>query len=1205
MKKYLQNLSVSSKLFLGFGIMTILLLVNSGVGYFGLTTADGNYSLYRSIALQTNSSGRVQANMLMTRIFAKNFILEPNAENIEGVKERANATLKLISESRQLSDTRLYQFVIDDLEKQLNEYVLQFEIVTKKQTIRNELVKNSLNIIGPEIEHDLTSIMESAHKDGDVDAAYLAGLTLRSLLLARLYVQRFLIQNDEPSHSRALLEFRDMTTNRVQLEANLENEERRLLVNKVIEGQRNYEDTFAQVHKVINERNNIIDNRLDLIGPQVADVIERLKLTIKDTQDELGPRAQAEIANNIQITILFSIFTLLFGGLAAYLISLGISSRVRQLTRSAANMAEGDLKEEINISGEDEIGILAASLRTMRDSIDTKVSELEKEVSERLRAEQEAAERKQVFMDSSDPIIIENLDGIVIDCNKEAERTYGWDRDELMGQEIKMIVPEDSHSQADKLLEDCRNGKRVRNVEGYRVTRSGQVMDVMLTFSRLSNEEGETTSIATIAKDISELKRAEKQLQDHSDALEARVAERTRDLEVAMREAEAGSETKAAFLASMSHEIRTPMNGVIGMVDLLMQTDLDDDQSRMMETVRQSGASLLTIINDILDFSKIEAGKLDIEKIDMSLVDVVEAVSTTLAPDAMIKKNEIVTFIDPGMSQYVCSDPTRIRQILMNLGGNAIKFSEENEILIRADYLSTNDDGRINIRFSVIDNGIGISEKAQKNLFQEFNQADNSTTRRFGGTGLGLSISKKLVELLGGTIGVKSSIGLGSEFWFEIPFEPAATKSENAGKDDLSGLGVLVASASENYRKICSAYLSYWKADIETIEDVTKCELRFLESHKTNKPLDIIVIPDAHDPKMIAEIRNTFIEHDLVPFPRFVIGENPQHRSSILEAIEEVTLMDVDPMRRTGLLTAVAVAAGRMSPEVRMDIEIEDVEKIQAPTIEEALLQNKLILLAEDNLTNQEVIKRQLNRLGYACEIANDGKEAFEMWNNKTYRLLLSDCHMPEWDGFELTAAIRNQEQGTDQHATIIAITANALQGEDQHCLNAGMDDYMSKPVAIKKLNEMLHKWMGAGSVAVDNLLTQTINRKIAKTRKKAKQKKKDNGRTKIIDDSVIKEIFGDDESEFKEVLDSFVEPSAVIIAELKQGYQAQSFDEVKEAAHKLKSSARSVGANGLADTCAALETASKENDLKTMELLVPTLDPTFDEIKNYIASLS
>ncbi|MBT7951301.1 MAG: response regulator, partial [Gammaproteobacteria bacterium] len=1147
MNKYLQNLSVSAKLFLGFGIMTLLLLINSGVGYFGLTTADGNYSLYRSIALQTNSSGRVQANMLMTRIFAKNFILEPNAENIEGVKERANATLKLISESRQLSDTRLYQFVIDDLEKQLNEYVQQFDIVTKKQAVRNELVNNALNVIGPDIEQNLSSIMESARKDGDADAAYLAGLTLRSLLLARLYVQRFLIQNDQASHSRALLEFRDMSTNRVQLENNLKNQERRLLVGKIKQGQKNYEEAFEQVHSVIVERNNIIDNRLDLIGPQVADAIERLKLTIKDTQDELGPRAQAEIAENLRLNIIFSIFTLLFGGLAAYLISSGISNRVRELTRSAARMAEGDLKEEISISGEDEIGILAESLRTMRDSIDSKVSELEKEVSERLRAEQDAAERKQVFMDSSDPIIIENLDGIVIDCNKEAERTYGWERDEMIGQAIKIIVPEDSHSQADKLLEDCRAGKQVRNVEGYRLTRSGQVMDVMLTFSRLSNEHGETTSIATIAKDISELKRAEKQLQDHSDALEARVEERTRELEVAMREAEVGAETKAAFLASMSHEIRTPMNGVIGMVDLLMQTDLDDEQSRMLETVRQSGASLLTIINDILDFSKIEAGKLDIEKIDMSLVDVVEAVSTALAPDAMIKKNEIVTFIDPNISKYVSSDPTRVRQILMNLGGNAIKFSEENEILIRADYQSIENDGRINVRFSIIDNGIGISDKAQKNLFQEFNQADNSTTRRFGGTGLGLSISKKLVELLGGTIGVKSSIGIGSEFWFEIPFEPATTKSEEVSKDDLSGLRVLVASASENYRKICRTYLSYWKAEVETIEDITECERRFLESHKTSKPLDIIVIPDAHDPKMIAEIRNTFIEHDLMPFPRFVIGENPQHRSSILDAIEEVTLMDVDPMRRTGLITAVAVAAGRMSPEIRIEIEIEDVKKIQAPTIEEALLQNKLILLAEDNLTNQEVIKRQLNRLGYACEIADDGKKAFEMWNNKTYRLLLSDCHMPEWDGFELTAAIRNQEKGTDQHAPIIAITANALQGEDQHCLNAGMDDYMTKPVAIKKLNEMLHKWMGAGSVAVDKLLTETINTRKIKNQKTAKKKKKDNGKIKAIDDSVIKEIFGDDENEFKEVLDSFVEPSEVIIAELKKGYQSQSFDEVKE----------------------------------------------------------
>ena len=997
------------------------------------------------------------------------------------------------------------------------------------------------------------------------------------------------------------------------------------------------------------------------------------------------------------------------------------------------------------------IGLLQQTRNRARAAEATS-KELEIEIAQRAVAEEGLQRMSKVFMDSTDPIVIEDLEGNIIDLNNDAVRAYGWTREELLGNPLTIIVPPERHDQAEALLHQCLEGREVRNVEGLRWNKDGKIIPVLITLSQLTDAAGKPVAVSSSVKDISDLKEAEAKLQRYSQELEQRVEERTRemadalesaeDAELILRDAiesisegfviydkddrmvicneqyknlfptvadimepgvtfeelidtglerdqyggetgqrdkaeikkermenhlnptgeginqqmadgrwmmvrerrtsgggiagirsditdlkkaeeelrdardaaEGATKAKSEFLAAMSHEIRTPMNGIVGMIDLLRETDLDTDQRQMMGTVRDSAFSLLQVINDILDFSKIEAGKLHLESIPISVRDAVEGVCETLAPNAAKKDVTILAFVDPEIPDWVEGGQVRLRQVLFNMGGNAVKFTETEAgkkgiVVIRAD-LDKQDGEAVTVKYSIIDNGIGIPPDAQEKLFEAFTQAESSTTRRFGGTGLGLSICARLSELMNGALSVDSELGQGSTFSVTLPHKRSDKKAERKESRDLSGVRVLIVTPTGEGREIVERYLTHSKATVTGVDDIEQARATALDAAVKGEPFHTVVLSPSLSEDRKRALREDFHEAPELADTKYIFLE-PGRRRSARQMDEETIIVDASPVHRAAFLTAVAITVGRASPEIKAEEEKEDAGARKAPTVQEAERQGRLILVAEDNLTNQDVILRQLNLLGYAAEIYDDGKQAFEAWQKKSYAILLSDCHMPVWDGFQLTAAIRESQEEYDARFPIIAITANALQGEADRCLAAGMDDYLSKPLEMSLLRTTLKKWMPAsrdGDGAPIEIDEAALAAPLPAPEKPGDggngDTKADSGSEVPVDLSALRDVFGDDEETLREILQDFVEPATNNVKEITDAFDGRAAAAVGAAAHKLKSSSRAVGAHRLADLCQDLEKAGKSDDWENIDKLAPQLNGVLEGVVKYIGTL-
>jgi signal transduction histidine kinase/CheY-like chemotaxis protein len=546
------------------------------------------------------------------------------------------------------------------------------------------------------------------------------------------------------------------------------------------------------------------------------------------------------------------------------------------------------------------------------------------------------------------------------------------------------------------------------------------------------------TRTQELKKEVEDRKLAE------SEATRARIeAERARE------NADAANRAKSQFLAAMSHEIRTPMNGVIGMTNLLLDTPLTTEQREFADTTRQSAEALLTVINDILDFSKIEAGKLDFEVADFDLVETVESIADLFTERAHVKGLELNLNIQREVPRFLRGDSHRLRQILTNLIGNAIKFTAQGEVFLEIQSLK-NSGNRAELRFSVKDTGIGIDPEARKKLFQAFTQADASTTRRFGGTGLGLVICQRLVRMMGGEIDVESAPGSGSTFWFTGQFELAATAPKDPECPSiLEGKRVLIVDDNNTNRTVLQYQLAGWKMTIVGAAGSGNEALSQIRAAaKTNEPIEVVDL-DMHMPgmdgmRLAREIRRD----ENLPQPRMLLLTSLCARTNADEMKElRIEAHLTKPVRPLELQNALVKLLGKPAPAV---------ETSKAPTanpeVAAAPANAIKVLLAEDNPVNQKIALRQLKKLGYDADLANNGVEVLEAVRRGAYKAILMDCQMPEMDGYEATRQLRT----LGSKLPIIAMTANAMQGDRETCIAAGMDDYISKPVRVAELEAAL-----------------------------------------------------------------------------------------------------------------------------------------------------
>jgi signal transduction histidine kinase/CheY-like chemotaxis protein/HPt (histidine-containing phosphotransfer) domain-containing protein len=686
-------------------------------------------------------------------------------------------------------------------------------------------------------------------------------------------------------------------------------------------------------------------------------------------------------------------------------------------------------------------------------------------------------------------------------------------------------------------------------------------------------------------------------LTHHRDELERQVGVRTEQLEKAKNAAEAASRAKSAFLATMSHEIRTPMNGVLGMAEMLLSTSLSETQRNYTKLVKRSGEHLLVIINDILDFSKIEAGKLTVEYINFNLWDLLEDIHTVYTPQAEGKGIALHFEIANDIPVAICGDPNRLRQVMANLLGNAIKFTEQGRIMAKV-RVAGEDSQAVTLRFEVHDTGIGISRDARSRIFEAFSQADDSTTRKYGGTGLGLAISKQLVELMGGSIGVDNALTQGSIFWFTVSFDKRRVDPDAPGdhQHTIEGLRVLIVDEQTSSRVGLERHLAAWQVGTTSAATATEALERLGEAVRAGRPYD-------------AAILDMELEHTSGLLLASIIKADPATRATRLLVLSPERLA-ADPVQRR----EAGVAYQLIKPARAADLfaclatrprgATAPAPQFMPPTPlprPGSRARARRVLLAEDNPVNVEVAKAMLESLGLDAHCARNGEEALKAVRTGEYDAVLMDCQMPVMDGFAATAAIRRSEREAGQARVlpVIAITANALQGDREACLAAGMDDYLSKPFTQQQLAAVIGRWIAlplAASVHHDEATPQLPPESV-----------------EVIQRDVINRVALDNiralshdrgDALVQKVIAAYVDDTPQHLKTLRQAIAGQDPNSVRRVAHSLKSASANVGAQKLAQLAKDMEHLGRAETTEGADVILTDMEQEFLAVRHSLSAM-
>ncbi|MEQ1655866.1 MAG: PAS domain S-box protein [Nitrospira sp.] len=800
------------------------------------------------------------------------------------------------------------------------------------------------------------------------------------------------------------------------------------------------------------------------------------------------------------------------------------------------------------------------------------------------RAEVEASlreneSRTRLIIDTAlDAIVTMDRDGMITEWNAQAELLFGWQAHEAIGRDLAdTIIPADQRAAHRAGLARYLKTGQVsilgKLVEVQACHRDGRVFPAEVSIAHLRLND--TVVFSAFIRDISQRKESEQALSSYAQQLERS----NHDLDAALGQARAATEAKSAFLATMSHEIRTPMNGVIGMTGLLLDTELTAEQREYGEAVRNCGDHLLTIINDILDFSKIEAGKMSLEIIDFDLRHAVEDALDLFGERASSKHLNLACLFHAEVPSALRGDPGRVRQVLTNLVGNAIKFTEQGDVVVQVRLVSQ-EDGIVVIRFDITDTGIGLSDAQQAGLFQAFSQADGSTTRKYGGTGLGLAICKRLVEMMGGDIGVTSSPGTGSTFWFTARFEPQPASAESVAPEgrSLQGQRVLIVDDKPINCRILELLMKKWSLVPTVVNDHVTVVPHLQVAAGRGDAYDVAVIDcdlASFDGLQLAQT----VVGSVAPPPRVILLTSVGKRGDAKAAkAMGISAYLTKPLRESQLLRCLEMVlepGAAASPHGAAE---SGAELVTRHTLAEATRAVGMkILLAEDNVINQKVAVRMFERLGHRVDVVANGLEAVEALSRIAYDMVFMDCQMPEMDGFEATRAIRETERldkarathelpGADphraaelespsplvRHVPIVAMTANVMQGDRERCLQAGMDDYVSKPITSDSLAAVFERWrrpaVPLSTLDVRIIANPTID--------------------PVVFDGLRVLSDEDDPGFLSRLIAHFLTDTPTRLATIGTACRRGRAEDVQRIAHSLKGSAANLGALGMARIC-------------------------------------